>query len=86
MTDYLNKDAPAATEAFKTAAWKVMLYQEADVISCVNLPDHPQLKSFKCAHKGQEKLLKWLYGLWYHTFLKPPFMVLGSKEPLDVFL
>ena len=63
MTDYFNKDAPAATEAFNTAAWKVMLYQEADVIHAFH--DHPQLKSF-VSHKGQEKLLKSLRSLVPH--------------------
>ena len=55
MTDYFKPESPAATEAFNASAWKVMLYQEEDVIQAFH--EHPQLKVF-VQTKGQEKILK----------------------------
>ena len=54
MNDYFKPESPAATEAFNASAWKIMLFQEADVIESFH--DHPQLKSF-VKSKPQEKRL-----------------------------
>ena len=55
LTDYFKPESPAATEAFNCAAWKCLLYQEADVIE--GLKAHPQLKSF-VSTPFKEALLK----------------------------
>ncbi|MDC0345027.1 TraC family protein, partial [Alphaproteobacteria bacterium] len=63
MTDYFKPECPAATEAFNASAWKVMLYQESDVIEAFH--DHHQLKTF-VEQKGQEKVLKSLRSVIPH--------------------
>lgn len=44
LTDFFQEDCPAATAAFKSSAWKCILYQESDVVS--SLREHPELKGF----------------------------------------
>ncbi len=55
LTDYFQEDCPAATAAFKSSAWKCILYQESDVVS--SLKEHPDLKGF-VESEWQEELLR----------------------------
>lgn len=62
LTDYFKPEAPGATEAFNSSAWKCILYQEADVIG--SLKHHPQLQGF-VENEYKEALLKSIHS-------KPP--------------
>jgi conjugal transfer ATP-binding protein TraC len=42
LTDFFKPECPAATEAFNCSAWKLIMYQEKDVISSFHSHDHLQ--------------------------------------------
>lgn len=59
LTDYFKLESPGATEAFNCSAWKIILYQEADVIT--SLKHHPQLQGFVDS-EYKEALLKSIHS------------------------
>jgi len=63
LTDYFKPESPGATEAFNCSAWKIILYQETDVIT--SLKHHPQLQGFVDT-EYKEALLKSIHSLPPH--------------------
>ena len=63
LTDYFKPESPGATEAFNCSAWKIILYQESDVIT--SLKHHPQLQGFVDT-EYKEALLKSIHSLPPH--------------------
>lgn len=63
LTDYFKPESPGATEAFNCSAWKIILYQESDVIT--SLKHHSQLQGFVDT-EYKEVLLKSIHSLPPH--------------------